>query len=100
MKLIIEEWWNKVVDDPTEPRFGRRVLPKFERKSRTVSPNGGGWSDENEWRKSIRKTKGFVGFTPEGAAKIRLHKSWGIELWQLVFFADDNYTERSFSYGD
>ena len=82
MKLIIEEYWNKVERFDGMP-FGSRVLPEYERKSRVEYPESG-WNDLKEWQKSVIHRNGFQGFDDQGRAKFDQGRTYGIHSYQLV----------------
>lgn len=83
MTLIIETWWSKVVADPSAP-FGTRVLPEYERKDIVRYPNGGGWNSREEWQRSLKGRKGFIGLDEQGRAKFDQGRTYGIHSYQLV----------------
>ena len=86
--MIIEEWWNKVRPNKEKP-FGTEVLPEFERKSRTTSPNCGGWNSLQQWKNACKERSGFIGFNCDydslHKAKFLLPTSYGIRSYQLVW---------------
>ena len=87
MKLIIREYWNKVVEEEGQP-FGSKVLPDYELKS-TVEYKNSGWNDIREWRNSVKERKGFIGFDESGAAKFDLGRHYGIHSYQLVSLTNE-----------
>ena len=84
MELVIESWWNKVVDDPTNP-MGTRVLPEFVLHDSLSFPNGGGWDSRERWRTSAKHRHDFVKFDDTGAARFRGSRHYGIASYQRVY---------------
>ena len=83
MRLTIETYWNKVVDDASAP-FGTRVLPEYELKDSFSWPNSG-WESVSEWRKNARSMAKFIKFDDQGRAHFDLSRSYGIHSYQVVY---------------
>ena len=87
MTLVIQEMWNKLVDDP-EARFGTRVLPEFEVHSTVKYQRGGGWANKDEWRKAAKKRHDFTGFDAEGRATFKGNRHYGIASFMRVWLEE------------
>jgi len=88
MRLVIREFWNKVIPNPNKP-WGTEVLPDFEQKSVVFYPNSGGHKSIESWKYEMKKIKGFREFTDDGKAVIDLPTRYQIKSYQIVSLEDE-----------
>jgi hypothetical protein len=86
MRLIIEEYRNKLADIP-QHGFPTTVLPEYERTTLLEWPNSG-YTSRQEWKTRMRQMSGFEGFTEDGKARFDRGRSYGIHSYQLVWIQD------------
>ena len=87
--LIIDEYWNKVIDDPNSA-LGRKVL-KDEYYHRSRTNMGIDTRTNKELKQHLKRFTDYVGEVEPGVFKQRPFPAYyGINSYQLVYISDDN----------
>ena len=81
MKLVIKDYWNKVIADGSS--LGKVLRGEYELKD-TTTYRDSGWASVADWRRHMKRTRGFIEFVDDNVAKIGGSRDCGIHSYQLV----------------